>query len=176
MNKEDFLDKLLLSYERSFDICRPYNFAEESYDAFGEFNVISAKYVLSKKAELWRANCYEYVFFKLTDTFDLALAENFQNQITGHIEPELVRKGEVCPPPNHMYSFVTGIFICESITAEAEKFIKNYKYIKNYRMTIRGYCEARLLIFDIKNQQIYGNRAAKDLIKGYKKIFQSYSR
>ncbi len=36
-------------------------------------------------------------------------------------------------------------------------------------LTIRGYSEARILVFDLEERNIYGNRAAKDLVKGYKK-------
>ena len=69
-----------------------------------------------------------------------------------------------------MYTYMTAIFICEEGAAEeAVKAVKHFHYVKNYLLTVRGYSEARILVFDLKNQKIFGNRAAKDMVKGYKK-------
>jgi len=35
---------------------------------------------------------------------------------------------------------------------------------------VRGFSEERLVLLDMENRRIYGNPAAKDLIKGYKKM------
>lgn len=35
--------------------------------------------------------------------------------------------------------------------------------------SIRGYSEARLLVFDLEAGEIFGNRAAKEMVKGYRK-------
>ena len=70
-----------------------------------------------------------------------------------------------------MYTFITGIFISEdSVSSEMQKQIKKFRYSRNYRFTIRGYCDARLVVIDAKNQKIYGNPAARDLLTGYKKM------
>ena len=105
MTGVNLLEKLLDSYQSSYDIDRAYDVDGDIYDAHASFNVTSAKYVLIKKAELWRANCFEHVFFRVLD----------------------------------------------------------------YRFAIRGYSEARLLVFDLENHKVFGNRAAKDLVKGYTK-------
>lgn len=171
MTKEELLERLLHSYEQSFDIERPYELDGEEYDAFAAFNVVSAKYVLSKKAELWRAQCYEYVFFQVADTVTVPQLEAFARQIENTIEPKMVRHGEKLPPENHMYSFITGIFICDhEVSEEVRKWLHKYKYMKNYRFTIRGYCDARVAVFDLESRKIFGNAAARDIVKGYKKI------
>lgn len=35
--------------------------------------------------------------------------------------------------------------------------------------SIRGYSEARLLVFDLEAGEIFGNRASKEMVKGYRK-------
>lgn len=35
--------------------------------------------------------------------------------------------------------------------------------------SICGYSEARLLVFDLEAREIFGNRAAKEMVKGYRK-------
>ncbi len=54
MTGQDFLEKLVNSYQSAFDIERSFDINGDMYDAYASFNVSSAKYVLVKKAELWR--------------------------------------------------------------------------------------------------------------------------
>ena len=91
MTGQEFLEKLLQSYQSAFDITRPYEVEGERYDAYAAFNVTSAKYVLVKKAELWRANCFEHTFFSCRDRLEAEDLKRFRVQIDTFIEPELVR-------------------------------------------------------------------------------------
>lgn len=171
MTGEYLLEKLLDSFENSYDIERGFNLNGDIYNAYARFNATGAKYVLVKKAELWRADCFEHVFFRLSrEELTEKVIQDFRKQITDYIEPELVRGGKKWPESNHMYTYMTVIYICEEGAAwETEKMIRAFRYIKNYKLTIRGYSEARILVFDLKNRRIFGNRAARELVKGYKK-------
>lgn len=172
MTGQEFLEKLLESYQSAFDITRPFDVKGDTYDAYAAFNVTSAKYVLVKKAELWRANCYEHALFSCRETLSRQDLERFKAEIIDYIEPELVRAGKNCMEKDHMYTYITGIFLCEQgISEEVEKEIRKFQFFKNYRLGIRGYAEARLLVFDMKKHKVLGNRAARELIKGYKKVF-----
>ncbi len=173
MNGQEFLGKLLEYYQSSFDIVRPFETECGSFDAYAAFNVTSAKYVLIKKAQLWQAKCYEHAFFSCVTKMDGDTLHKFRQQIIDYIEPELVRKGQNCTEKDHMYTYITGIFLCEEgISTQERQAVRKFRFFKNYRFGIRGYAEARLLVFDLKNNKIYGNRAAKELVKGYGKIFQ----
>ena len=63
MNSEYILDKIVDTYRSNFDVEEPYEFHGEVYDAYAGFCMTSAKYVLVKRAELWRAHCFEHAFF-----------------------------------------------------------------------------------------------------------------
>lgn len=171
MTGDYLLEKLLDSFQHSYDIEQTCDINGDIYDAYASFNASSAKYVLIRKAELWRANCFEHVFFRLKKNELIQKdTDTFRDQIETYIEPELVRHGEKWPAENHMYTYITAVFICEGgISAAAKKSIRAFRYVKNYKLTIRGYCEARILVFDLKNREIFGNRAAGALVKGYKK-------
>ncbi len=58
------LDKIMDTYRPNFDVEEPYEFHGEVYDAYAGFSMTSAKYVLVKRAELWRAHCFEHAFFQ----------------------------------------------------------------------------------------------------------------
>lgn len=172
MTGMEFLEKLLESYESSFDIIRPYDIHENRYDAYAAFNVTSAKYVLVKKAELWRADCFEHTLFSHKDTLTVKDLDRLKKEIISYIEPHLVRGDKKCMDKDHMYTYITTIFICENgLSSEAKKAVYHFRFFKNYQLGLRGYSEARILIFDMENHKVLGNRAAKALVKGYKKAF-----
>ena len=174
MTGEDLLERLLKSYQSSYDIEKAYDINGDIYDAHASFNVTSAKYVLVKKAELWRANCFEHVFFLYRPRITLADVEQFQSQLLEYMEPELVCQGEKVPKKNHMYTYLTGIFLSdEPADPEVIKVVRKLHFRKNYRFAVRGFSEERVVLFDIKNRKITGNPAAKELIKGYKKMLKS---
>ena len=81
MTGVNLLEKLLDSYQSSYDIDRAYDVDGDIYDAHASFNVTSAKYVLIKKAELWRANCFEHVFFRVLEELTVQDIERFRRQI-----------------------------------------------------------------------------------------------
>lgn len=171
MTGEELLERLLESFQSSYDIERNRRIGVEIFEAYAAFRAANAKYVLVKSAELWRAECFEHVFFRVAKR-ELTPEDvgRFRNMMLTQIEPEFVRHGEKYPPKDHMYTYMTMIYICESgMTEKARDAIRSFRYVKNYKLTIRGYSEARILVFDLKNGKISGNRAAKELVKGYKK-------
>jgi len=170
MDREQVFEKVLNVYHSSFDITKPYELDEVSYDAYGYCNITNAKYVLVKKAELWRALCFEHAFFKSVSKLEEDDVALFYQQMLKKVEPDFVRKNEKYPEKNHMYSYITGIFICDELTKEAEKKIKKIHYYKNYLFSFRGYCEIRLIAVDLKNNRVIGNGAARDMIKDYKRF------
>lgn len=170
MSGKELFEQLLISYQTSYDIEQPYEINGDIYDAHASFNVSSAKYVLIKKAELWRADCFEHAFFKCVKRLEMKDLDLFLKHVENYIEPELVRGGKSCPEKDHMYTFMTGIFICDDgVSEEVKRAVKKQSYLKNYRFGIRGYSEVRLLVFDLKEKKIFGNRAAKEMVKGYTK-------
>ena len=171
MTGQELLEKLLKSYQSSFDIECPYVIDEDCYEAYARFDVTSARYVLVKKAELWRAQCFEHAFFKICEgALDEGTVDQFKEQVISYIEPKLVRNGQKYPGKDHMYTYITGIFICNNgVAPEGKRAVKGFKYFKNYMLSIRGYAEVRILVFDLKNKCVFGNRAAKALVKGYRK-------
>ncbi|MDD7740311.1 MAG: hypothetical protein SOT28_05850 [Fusicatenibacter sp.] len=173
MNGQELMQKLLHSYERSYDITAPCQVNGHTYDAAAYFNESGAKYVLTKKAELWRISCYEDVYFRVTDHLDEAAVDEFLNDFINWIEPKVVRGGKEVPDTDHMYTLVTGIFFADQpVSKEVKRKIRRYHFYKNYRFALRGYCQVRLLVFDMAERKLIGNRAARELIKGYNKVFR----
>lgn len=171
------LEKLLDLYRRSFEITENYTIGDVVYDAYGYCNITNAKYVLVKKAELWRTLCFEHIFFRETEELTSSQIDAFCRHVEGFIEPELIRKGEKYPEKDHMYSYVTGIFISKNaLSPEITQVVEKTRFMKNYLATIRGYTEMRILAVSPGRNTaaggweipvIVGNRAAGELVKEY---------
>ena len=78
MEGKDLLERLLDFHKSSYDIERPFDVDGDIYDAYAKFCVTSAKYVLVKTAELWRANCFEHTFFRCLGSFGRGRSETVQ--------------------------------------------------------------------------------------------------
>ncbi|MGN0399743.1 MAG: hypothetical protein ACI4EO_06410 [Blautia sp.] len=173
MDGNSLMKKVVDTYRANFDVKEPYEYHGVLYDACAEFNLTSAKYVLVKKAELWRANCFEYVFFLYRPKISLEDVNRFHSQLLEYMEPELVRQGEKVPQKNHMYTYLTGIFLSDEPTdPEVIKAVGKLHFRKNYRFAVRGFSEERIVLFHVQNRKVTGNPAAKELIKGYKKMLK----
>ena len=64
MTGDYLLEQLLESFESSYDVERTCELNGNIYDAYAAFRAENSKYVLVKKAELWKAKCFEHVFFR----------------------------------------------------------------------------------------------------------------
>jgi len=171
MNNQELLRNFINTYRQNFDMMENFRIEDTYYDAYGFCNITNSKYVLVKKAELWRALCYEHVFFKTVDFLEPENVSAFQSQLKSYIEPKLVRNGEKTMPKDHMYSYITCVFLCENgLSPDTVKSIRKAKFFKDYMLSIRGYCELRLVAVDLENRKVVGNPAARDLIKDYKKL------
>ena len=112
LTSDEFFERLLLSYSDYFDIIRDTSYKDLSVAAEAAFHSFSEKYVLVKKAQLWAAEAHEYVFFVRTGHLD---EETFRTYNDALLEEGLSR---VEPKKDHMYTYVSVVFLAESIAPE----------------------------------------------------------
>lgn len=168
----DYLDKLLKHYTGTFDLTRPYEIKGEEYLAYGYFFSHIEKYVLVRDMNMWKADSYEHLLVKEIDFISMAEIEKAKNIMETYMEPVLVRKGEKLPEQNHMYSYLTFVYLCNhDVSREVQKQIHKFKFEKGYQLNIRGYSQGRLLVVDLKNNKIYHNYQGRKLKKLYTNVF-----
>lgn len=171
MENLGYLDRILAEYERSFDIHREYEIGDKKIDAYGYFNSYSEKYLLVKEVQLWETKAFEHIFFIEKENVDSSTLEDLLSLIPSYIEPNLVRNGNKYSEKNHMYSFITLVILAENISdLETIKKVKKYKFEKSYLFSFRGYSQARVILVDTKNKNIYSNKSGKTLEKLYKHL------
>lgn len=172
MKKEQYFDRLLQEYAKSFDISRDYGIGGVHADAYGYFSTVSEKYVLSPKANLWSVLGFEHILFLNRQTVTTDDIEKAGKLMAEHMAPQLVCRGEKYPPKDHMYSYLTVAFLSEQ-TPEEEvlKAVRTFRYEKDYLFTIRGHVEGHMVLMDLSKGKAYACKAAKHLVPFYQDIF-----
>jgi hypothetical protein len=160
------LDWVLKSYESYFDITRQYRIFDWEVPAFARFCSRSERYVLSKRAKLWGAEAYEYLFFFCEETLTLSRWEEIRDLL-------IRSEGELVKPHNeHMYSYVSAVILCEKIDPAAKKAVRAFRCQKNYRFSWHGWMAARVAAVCWPDGEMVSNKAGKDIQKHLMRIIE----
>ena len=173
MTTAEFFNKLLPYYRGYYDMEQPYDLRGMECLAHGHFYSHSEKYVLSKEARLWESDNFEHVFFMERDVLREKDLEEMDRVVREYVEPEIVRKGKKYPERNHMYTYLTFVYLCSApLEKEIIKSVKNYHFTRNYLFSIRGFCEVKLVAADLSGGVLYTNGSGASLKKLYKKLLK----
>lgn len=150
MTREDAVQRLCEIYQSTFDVqlCGE---DELPLAAQMDFYAYSSKYVLSKKAKLWEANSFEYVY--------LFSVPHLTKEIYDVCEKLAYDKGmaRVKPGPNHMYTYITALFVCDSCDEEARKALKRCRLYKSFRMSYWGWMDFHTALAVLPEEKISTN-------------------
>jgi len=133
-------------------------------EAQGKHCSRSEKYVLSKKAKLWAIEINDYLYL-----FSMPRLEKNQAEecVTFSIEDALPR---VKPHKEHMYSFITAVFVADEAEKDALSYIRWRRFIKSYKLGFQGSSPLKTAALDIGKEKIVTNNMGRDLCKQIKKI------
>ena len=152
MTREDAVQRLCEIYQSTFDVqlCGE---DELPLAAQMDFYAYSSKYVLSKKAKLWEANSFEYVY--------LFSVPHLTKEIYDACEKLAYDKGmaRVKPGPNHTYTSITALFVCDSCDEEARKALKRCKLYKSFRMSYWGWMDFHTALAVLPEESVSTNRS-----------------
>ena len=78
---------------------------------------------------------------------------------------QLLEEGlsRVEPKKDHMYTYVSVVFLAESIAPEVPKLIKKTRCHRDYRMSLYGWMDYRIAAYDCTSKRIYTNWAGRPL-------------
>ena len=145
MNTATYLDRLLLKYSNTFNIYKPFRIGARLYPAYGYFFSHNEKYVLVQEANMWSADSYEHIIFRIEDQITPECVKEAESLIKDEMESILVRKGEKLPAKNHMSSLLTVVLLGQQpISKETAKQIGRFKFDKGYQFNMRGYSRGRI--------------------------------
>ena len=186
MTSGDYLDKILDRMTSTHNITRNFTADGRTFAAYALYEASSEKYVLSRKANLWKVSESEHVLFMtLPENADPgadpgadsdadpganpgaspeALFEEAGRLISDYMEPVLSRGNEKYPPKDHMRTFLTAVLVLErSPSPELVKKVRKFRFDRSYLFSLRGFSQGRVIVVDLPHKKVYTSPAAKDV-------------
>ena len=164
--RETAIARLIESYKTYYNV-HMFNDEQIPVTARCDFFEHSQKYVLSRKAELWSADCEEFLY--LLDIPHLTL-EQFEKW------RDYVHKdgmGLMHIGPGHMYSFITPVFVCDTCDEDARKALKKCRIYKSFHFSLHGWMDYHAAVVDLSKGRVDANRSGHDTAKILKKVLYS---
>lgn len=164
MNYVEYRTKLKDSLDAYFNVTLNKEVINKKFDLFANFNSRNARYMLSKKAEIYAYKSNEYVFYNNIETLiDIETLESMKNFLSENVDNIIEIDNE------HMSSLINVIYTVNGgITEEMKKKIKKFNFYKSYKFGFRGWVNTRLVVIDLSSNEIYTNKLAR---KEGKKFF-----
>jgi hypothetical protein len=163
-DRSAILDRFIDSYKYSYDILSGDMASGLPLKASCQHHTRSEKYVLSRKAKLWAVEVNDYLYL-----FSMPRLEKEQAEacVSFSIKDALPR---VKPHKEHMYSFITAVFVADEAERDALKFIRRRWFNKSYKLGFFGSSPLKTAALDIGQEEIVTNNMGKDLRKQIKNI------
>lgn len=152
--RETALNRLVESYRAYFDI----EMAKEKEDylyARCDFFKYTEKYVLSRQANLWKANGEEFVYLFNVPHLTLEIFEKCRD--FAHKDG----LNRACIGPGHMYTYITPIFICDTCDENARKALGKCRIYKSFKFSIHGWMDFHTAVLELATGKITTNNSGK---------------
>jgi len=162
-SREGAVARLLDSYERYYNITR-FDDEQLPLTALCEFFEHSEKYVMSKKAELWSADCEEFIYLFTMDTLTRELFE----QCRDYARKDGLARANI--GPGHMYTYITPVFVCNTCDAEAKKALKKCRIYQSFHFSLHGWMDFHAAVLEVDKDCISTNGAGRCVGKIMKKV------
>ena len=161
--RQEAIQILLKSYQAYYNITL-FDEEQKPLTALCEYFEHSEKYVLHRKAELWSANCEEFLY--LFDVPHLTLEVFEQCKEKAYQDGS----GRMNIGPGHMYSYITPIFVCDQVDEDARKALKKCRIYKSFHFSLHGWMDFHAALVDLGHDRFDSNRAGKTTVKILKKV------
>lgn len=129
MTREEALDKLCHSYSGYFDVVR-HEVPKGHLVAEAGLHIHSEKYVLVKAAKLWEADNNEYVYIFSVPVLTKEIFEQCREQA------RVDGLQRIEPGPNHMCSYITAIFLCDTCEPDALRALRRTRIYKSFKLAL----------------------------------------
>ena len=161
--RETAIRRLLESYRAYFDITL-FNEEPPYLTAICEFFEHSEKYVLSRQANLWAANCEEFVYlFSVKE-----LTKEIFEKCRDYAHEDGLKRAHI--GPGHRYTYITPIFVCDTCQNEAKAAVRKCRIYKSFRLSLHGWMDFHTAALEVKDNQITTNRSGRCVAKVLKNV------
>lgn len=157
------IDKLLDSYKTYYNI-QLYEGELQHLRAVCEFYEHSGRFVISKKAELWSANCEEFIYLFDIEHLTKELFEKYRD----FTKEDGLNRANI--GPGHMYTYITPMFVCDTCDEEAKRAVKRCRIYKSFQFSLHGWMDYHAAVFETSTSSIFTNRSGRCVEKVLKNV------
>lgn len=188
MGREEAVERLLAGYRRFYTITRfdggreeearglqeavhiqkPFFSGQAELSAVCEYYEQGEKYFLFHSAQLWSTAQEEFIFLFKVPRLTLAVFREL-SEYAYEAGMDMAHIG-----PGHMYTYISPLFICDSIDEEARKALEKCHRYKSFRFSFHGWMEFHAGALELTGGHFYFNRAGRCMEKGLRKVFADY--
>lgn len=188
MGRDEAVERLLSGYRRYYTITRfdgvreeearglaeavhlqkPFFSGGSELSAVCEYYEQGEKYFLFHSAQLWSTAQEEFIFLFKVPRLTLAVFREL-SEYAYEAGMDMAHIG-----PGHMYTYISPLFICDSIDEEARKALEKCHRYKSFRFSFHGWIEFHAGALELTGGHFYFNRAGRCMEKGLRKVFADY--
>lgn len=154
--RETAVRTLLKSYGTYYNVI-PFEDEQKPLTAICEFFETSGQYVISRKAELWSADCEEFIFLFEVEHLTLEIF----NECRDYSYKEGMKRAHI--GPGHMYTYITPVFVCDTCDPDAKKALKKCHIYKSFHFAFHGWMDFHTAVLEVTTDTITTNRSGKCL-------------
>lgn len=169
MNSIEYMDLLKDNMKSCFDIFEDYTIDTNKLDIYGKSIVRNERYIGNEKFVLDAYENYEHCLIKSTqkevDKDEIGKFTEFLKSSMNIL---------VTPREGHMSTIISGVYISDlGFSEEAIHIAKKFKYSKTFSMGLKGWCDEKLFLIDLKKNKVYTNKEGKKNKKFYESILKA---
>lgn len=169
MNRAEYIEKLLTSYESYYNV---HHIEDDTpLTARCDFHMENNRYVLNKRNVLWSTNSHEYCYvFSIPHLTD-DLYHTFQKEVYEK-GMALIKAGQ----EEHLATNLTLLIVCDTCDAEAAKALKHCRLHEDFRFGLDGWMNFRTAMVCMSNEKVTANLSGHDLKKLLRQFFKQNTR
>jgi hypothetical protein len=169
--EENITDKLAVylkdleeRYKYYYEVERDKEISGLKVDIFAKSSTEHFRQVLTKSIKIDQHYTKEYAAVKAEKRFvDKNEVKEFSQFLISSIN-------KLSPPSvDTMSTILNGVLVTTSgFSEEAVNFAKKFKFSKSFLLGIKGWCDIRLILVDLKEGKLYSNQKGKEVLSAYK--------
>ncbi len=159
--RDYLLPRITEAYSAYYDINPTEMEGDSTLYARCDFYSRNAQYVLVRKAEIWAAETFEYLYLH---SMTSPTGEDLQR-----VMADALADGEprIKPHKEHLSTHISAVIICDSVDPDVVPLLKKMKKHRDFRLSLHGWMEFKIAVVDLSTEKIYtnpkGSQLAKDL-------------
>ena len=161
---ESYLKDLEERYKYYYEVERDKEISGVKIDIFAKSSTEHFRQVLTKNIKIDQHYTKEYAMVK-----SLSGLGN-KNEVEDFSQFLIFSINKLSPPSvDTMSTILNGILVSTSgFSEEAIRFGEKFKFSKSFLLGIKGWCDIRLILVDLKEEKLYSNQKGKEVLSAYK--------